>query len=102
MIRMTIKKFTGTIIAAKMPKPRIGRMSDAALARKATAVVLEVTAIARNDRLKAYAIRRFSSEAIKGMNSDWRHASQNTKMSSAAIPSTMKIVSWLSVVFIVI
>ena len=93
MIRMTIKKLTGTIIAAKMPKPLIGRMSDAALARNATAVVLDVTAIARKERLNAYARRRFSSFAMNGMNSDWRQASQKTKMSSAAIPSTMKIVS---------
>lgn len=50
---MTIRKFTGMIIAAKIPKPRIGRISDAALAMKATAVVLEVTAIARKERLKA-------------------------------------------------
>ena len=53
MIMMTIKKFTGTMIAAKMPKDLIGLMSDDALARKATAVVLEVTAIALNDLLKA-------------------------------------------------
>ena len=49
---MTIKKFTGTMIAAKIPNALIGRISDAALAKKATVVVLEVTAIALNDLLK--------------------------------------------------
>ena len=49
---MTIKKLTGMIIAAKIPKARIGRMSDKALARKAMAVVLEVTRIALKERLK--------------------------------------------------
>ena len=97
---ITIRKFTGTIMAAKIPNARIGLISDEALARKATAVVLEVTAIARNDLLKAYAILRLSSAAIAGINPAWRQASQKTKMSSAAIPRTIKIVNWFSVVFI--
>ena len=43
---MTMKKLTGMMIAAKMPNARIGRISERALARKAIAVVLEVTKIA--------------------------------------------------------
>ena len=39
----------------------MGLTSESAFARNATAVVLEVTAIARNERLKAYAILRRSS-----------------------------------------
>ena len=50
---MTMRKLTGTMIAAKIPNPRIGLMSEAAFAKNATAVVLEVTAMARNDLLKA-------------------------------------------------
>jgi len=55
---MTIRKLTGIKMAAKMPNARIGLISLSALARKATAVVLEVTRIARNERLNAYATRR--------------------------------------------
>ena len=49
---MTKKKFTGMIIAAKIPNARIGLMSDRALERNAIAVVLEVTRMARNDLLQ--------------------------------------------------
>ena len=57
---MTImKKLTGIMMAAKIPKERIGLISEAALARKATAVVLDVTMMALNERLKANAILRF-------------------------------------------
>ena len=59
-------KFTGISIAAKIPNARIGLISDSALARKATAVVLEVTRIARNERLKAKDRRRYSLFAIEG------------------------------------
>lgn len=90
-MRMSTKKFTGIIIAAYIPNPRIGLISENAFARKATAVVLEVTAMALKERLKAKAILRCSSWHIKGMNYDWRQASQNTNMSSAAIPKTMKM-----------
>ena len=48
-------------IAAYIPNARMGLTSESAFARNATAVVLEVTAIARNERLKAYAILRRSS-----------------------------------------
>ena len=102
MIIITMKKFTSTIIAANIPNALIGLISDEALAKKATAVVLDVTAIALKDLLNAYAILRFSSLASIGMQPPWRHASQKTKMSSAAMPSTMKIVSWLRELFIVI
>ena len=63
-----MRKFIGTMIAAKIPKARIGLISEEALARKATAVVLEVTAMARNDLLKAYAILRFSLLARTGIS----------------------------------
>ena len=90
---MTIKKLTGTIIAAKIPKALIGLISEAAFARKATAVVLEVTAMARNERFQAYASLLFSSPAIMVINSLCLQASQKTNMSSAAIPRIMKMVS---------
>lgn len=48
---MTKRKLTGMMIAAKMPKARIGLISERAFARKAIAVVLEVTKIALNERL---------------------------------------------------
>ena len=53
-----MKKFTGIIIAANIPKALIGLIAEKAFAAKATAVVLEVTVIARNERLNAYAILR--------------------------------------------
>lgn len=43
----------GIRMAAKLPKARIGLMSERAFAAKATAVVVEVTRMARNDLLKA-------------------------------------------------
>ena len=49
---ITMQKFTGIIIAAKMPKALIGRMSEAALAKKAIAVVLDVTRMAPKERLQ--------------------------------------------------
>ena len=63
---MRIRKFTGMSIAAKMPKARIGRMSERAFAAKATAVVDEVTRMARKERLKAKDKRLSSSLAIAG------------------------------------
>jgi len=45
-------KFTGIIIAAKIPNARIGTTSDRPFARKATHVVLDVTRIALKARLK--------------------------------------------------
>ena len=50
---MTIPKFTGTMIAAKMPKALIGLMSEPAFERNAMAVVLDVTKIAPKERLQA-------------------------------------------------
>ena len=61
---ITMKKLTGIMIAAKMPKARIGRMSLIALARNAMAVVLEVTRIALKDRLKQYDMRLALSSAM--------------------------------------
>ena len=43
----------GIRMAAKLPKARIGLMSERAFAAKATAVVVEVTKMARKDLLKA-------------------------------------------------
>lgn len=50
---MSMTKLTGTMIAAYMPKARIGRISEIAFAKNATAVVDEVTSIELNERLKA-------------------------------------------------
>lgn len=61
------------------------------LAKKATDVVLEVTAIALTPLLKAYAILFFLSLAkISGATFKlYLQASTKTKMSSAAIPRTI-------------
>jgi hypothetical protein len=61
------------------------------LARNATAVVPEVIAMARTARRQAYDILFFKSPLYKVMRALYRHASMNTKISSAAIPRTMKI-----------
>ena len=45
------RKFTGIIIAAKIPNARIGTISESAFARKATDVVLDVTMMALKARL---------------------------------------------------
>jgi len=90
---MTMKKLTGIMIAAKIPNARIGLMSESALAKNAIAVVLEVTRIARNDLLKLYDMRLARSSAMIAIWPDCLHASQKTKISSAAMPSTIKIVS---------
>ena len=73
-------------------------MSASALARKATAVVELVTSMALLARVKEYAMRLWKLFLSRGCSSDWRQASMKTKMSSAAIPSTMKMHIWLSVV----
>ena len=49
---MTIMKLTGTMIAAKIPKARMGRISLSALAKKAIEVVLLVTRMALKALLK--------------------------------------------------
>ena len=71
-----MKKFTGIKMAANMPKALIGLMSDSVFARKAAAVVLEVTVIARKERLNEYATRLFSSFDISSRSSDCLQASQ--------------------------
>ena len=50
---MTIMKLTGIKIAVKMPNAQIGLMSLSAFAKKATAVVHEVTNMVRKALLKA-------------------------------------------------
>ena len=76
-----------------MPKARIGMIGDKALAAIATEVVLDVTAMAFAARFQAYASLLYMSPFITGMFSDCRHASQNTKMLSAAMPRMMKMIS---------
>ena len=88
---ITMQKLTGMMIAANIPNARIGRMSEPALERNAIEVVLEVTRMALNDLFQLYAMRLCKSSEMKEMFSDYLHASQNTNMSSAAIPNTMKI-----------
>lgn len=61
---MTMKKLTGMMIAAKMPNARIGRISERAFAMNAIAVVLDVTKIALNERLKVYDILLALSSAM--------------------------------------
>ena len=46
IIKITMRKFTEIIKPENMPKARIGRRSLEALAKNATAVVLDVIAIA--------------------------------------------------------
>jgi hypothetical protein len=53
------RKLIGTIIPAKIPNDRIGINGLKKLARKATAVVEEVTVIALTPLLNAKAILRF-------------------------------------------
>ena len=48
----TRKKFNGMMIPAKIPKALIGMRGLKALAKNATEVVLDVTAIALDDLLK--------------------------------------------------
>ena len=48
---MTIKKLTGMMIAAKIPKARMGLTSEKAFDRKAKHVVLDVIKMALNDLL---------------------------------------------------
>jgi len=60
--------------------------------KNATAVVLEVTAIALTALFQAYDILIFLSPLKISMQALCLHASMNTKMSSAAIPRTMKII----------
>ena len=64
-----------------------------AFAKKATEVVLEVVAVALAALLKEYASLILMSPLINLMFSLCLQASTKTKMSSAAIPNTMKITS---------
>lgn len=69
----------------------MGSMGLMTFAMKATEVVLDVTAIALAALLKEYAILFSKSSLSIGMFSLYLHPSVNTKMSSASIPSTMKM-----------
>ena len=90
---MTKMKLTGMIAAAYKPNAFIGTIGEPTLAAKAIEVVLAVTEIAFAARLKLYAILPCWLLSINGLCSDCRQASQKTKMLSAAIPSTMKMIS---------
>ena len=81
------------IIPANTPKAFIGIKGLKILAIKATAVVLEVTAIALTALLQAYAILLDLVLRIAGATvSLYLHASKNTKILSAATPKTMNTV----------
>ena len=85
-----------TISPANIPNAFIGIKGLKKLAKKATAVVLEVKAMALSDLLKVYAILALLSPffiIVGSILSLYRHASMNTKMSSAEIPRTRKIMS---------
>ena len=56
------------MIAEYIAKPRIGIILEKAFAKNATAVVEDVTVMARNDLLKVYAILLYSSYLMNGMN----------------------------------
>ena len=77
---------------AKIPKDLIGIKGLKQLAKNATLVVEEVTAIALTALLNEQASLFFLSERMfESILSLCLHASINTNMSSAAIPRTMKI-----------
>jgi len=63
------------------------------LAKKATDVVLDVIKVALPALLNEYASLLFSSPFSIGMCALCLQASMNTKISSAAIPKTIKITS---------
>ena len=74
-----------------MPKEDIGIIGLKALAKKAAAVVLDVVKVALAALLNAYASLFRLSLQINLFVALWRQPSINTNMSSAAIPSTIKI-----------
>ena len=76
---------------ANMPNDWIGIIGLKALTKKATADVLDVTAMALTALRQLYAILFFLSPANCFIFSLCLQASMNTKISSAAIPRTMKI-----------
>ena len=77
----------GTIAPAKIPNTLIGMISQNMFAKKATAVVLDVIAIARDALLNVYAILLLLLSIIFLLiYSLYLQASTNTKTSSAAIP----------------
>ena len=91
--------YTTTIrIAAYIPKEDIGIIGLNAFAKNAAPVVLEVVRVALAALLKANANLFLSSLQISLLVALCRHPSMNTKISSAAIPSTMKIAKeWIVV-----
>jgi hypothetical protein len=82
-------KFIGIITAAKIPNDLIGISFEKLEARKANAVVDDVTSIAFDALLQVYAIHEFKSSFLMSLSQpDCFQASVKTKTSSAAIPRT--------------
>jgi hypothetical protein len=88
IIITTKKKLMGINVPANTPKALIGMIGLIRFAKKAAAVVAEVTVIALTPLLKEYAILYFLSAPT--ISFDCLQASTNTKISSAAIPQTRK------------
>ena len=88
--RITNRKLTGTITAAKMPNEAMGMISEKAVAMKAIEVVMEVMKIAFAAFLHVYAIYLSLSPLNCFIRPAACQASVNTKTSSAATPITMK------------
>ena len=73
-----------------MPKALIGITGETPVARKATVVVSDVLKTAEAVRRNVTTIRAYRLSPTCGSLRAWRHASMNTKMSSAPMPSTKK------------
>ena len=69
----------------------MGMIGLRVFAKKATDVVLEVTAMALTALFQAYDILIFLSPLYTSIQALYLHASIKTKMLSAAIPRTMNI-----------
>jgi len=83
-------KLIGTTTPEKIPKARIGIISQNALPKNATDVVEEVIAIAFAALLKVYAILLYGqSRTSLSINPLYFQASKNTNILSAPIPSTI-------------
>ena len=89
IINTTKKKLIGIRVPAKIPKALIGIIGLTRFAKKAAAVVAEVTVMALTPLLKEYAILCFLS--LPTISLDCLQASMKTKILSAAMPHTRKI-----------
>ena len=89
-----ITAYTTTMrVAAQIPKEDIGIIGFIAFAKNAAEVVLEVVAVAREALRKEQASLLLISLPIYLLLALWRQPSMKTKMSSAAMPKTMKMVN---------